>query len=617
MADKSVTIGFQTREEQYQSLYPDDSLAGFNERGEPLRARLEIDTDETVGSEPYKLVYNIALDRWVGQDVFLKYASNSSDPLTVRTTNGTAELVSQGLVSEEKTESIVFTNETDRKLSGIPSGGTVSTEWIGNVLTSGPSEGEGAALCNGMKTPGPNVTFDGERVRIPESATGVLKVTYTETFARIKSNAAEAGTVVVAVCQGKLAEAEQYEVEYTETSWRGNPDSQCCQEGPTKDIAISEPFSIDPGTDGAVYVVGGCPPFTWTVSGTGLTMKAETTEKARFNTVQASSDACGDGILRVTDDCGDYVEAVIETDVGCCADQGGEAFAWADGNPEVLCLSPAVGDPIGVEGGVAPYNWLVTVGGAVAWWGNAETTDPVNNLYNTATEYTKQIRVRVSDSCGEILYRDFEIGMEWADDNPETIAQGDPGDPAEVAVAVDGGVGPYTWTVSGTGFSFAVSETQDRVNLLCADAAACGFAEITVMDSCGDTASGEMRCTGGSRWELITSGALEEACPWEGVVNAYEVTYEAGRYSVWAMHGGYKVMHRIDYLNGAGSCSAAASGYCVIPGWSSRKCADPDIYPCISTGGLKDWEVCECYFNGEDWDCARVDEVDNYRWECS
>ena len=246
MADRSVTVRFRTREEDYLERNPDGTLAGFNSRGEPLRARLEIDTDKTSGSEPYKLVFNVAQNKWVGQNVFLKYSSNADPgtPIVVRATNGTALLVAENLVSEERTETLVFTNESEKQLSGISSGGSVSTEWVGSVLTAGSPDGDAASLCAGAKeAAGPNVTFDGESLRIPDAATGVLKVTYHETFARIKSNAAEFGTVVVAVCQGRLAEAEQYEVEYTQTSWTGNPDSECCQEGQDQALTIAASFS--------------------------------------------------------------------------------------------------------------------------------------------------------------------------------------------------------------------------------------------------------------------------------------------------------------------------------------------------------------------------------------
>ncbi len=491
MADRSVTVRFRTREEDYLERNPDGTLAGFNSRGEPLRARLEIDTDKTAGSEPYKLAFNVAQNRWIGQDVFLKYSSNADPgtPITVRTTNGTAVLTEQNVVSEERTETIVFTNESEKQLSGIPSAGTVQTEWVGNVLAAGSPDGAAASLCAGEMAPGPNVTFDGESLHIPDSATGVLKATYTETFARIKSNAAELGTVVVAVCQGRLAEAEQYETEYTQTSWNGGLDSECCQK--ESDLSIRGSFSAVPGFDTGVFVSGGCPPFAWEISGTGFSVKNPTTE-ARLNTVSASEEACGDGILKVTDACGVVVESLIDTDVGCCSGEGWNQFEWAEGTPDALCMSGSRSDAIAVTGGVPPYTWAIVVGDDVASLGNSETQEPVNTIFNTASEYTT-VRVRVKDACLDAIYRDFRVGMEWAEDNPQTVGQDD-----EVAVSVVGGIGPFTWSVSGTGFSMGVSVTEDRTNLLFADESACGPAEITVTDSCGDNVEGVVRSTEGT-----------------------------------------------------------------------------------------------------------------------
>ncbi len=100
--------------------------------------------------------------------------------------------------------------------------------------------------------------------------------------------------------------------------------------------------------------------------------------------------------------------------------------------------------------------------------GNAETQNLVNTIFNTATE-CRTIRARVTDSCGEISYGDFQIGMEWDEDNPETIGQED-----EVVVSVKGGIGQFNESVSGTGFSMAVPVTDDRTNLLISDGSACG-----------------------------------------------------------------------------------------------------------------------------------------------
>jgi len=51
--------------------------------------------------------------------------------------------------------------------------------------------------------------------------------------------------------------------------------------------------------------------------------------------------------------------------------------------------------------------------------------------------------------------------------NPQTIAQN-----SSVTISVIGGFSPYTWSVSGTGFTFASETTKDLSNTLNADATA-------------------------------------------------------------------------------------------------------------------------------------------------
>lgn len=63
-------------------------------------------------------------------------------------------------------------------------------------------------------------------------------------------------------------------------------------------------------------------------------------------------------------------------------------------------------------------------------------------------------------------------------DNPTTI---DPN--SEVTITITGGYPLFTWTVTGTGFSFRNSVTCARTNTLIAGATACGTAVITVTET--------------------------------------------------------------------------------------------------------------------------------------
>ncbi len=80
--------------------------------------------------------------------------------------------------------------------------------------------------------------------------------------------------------------------------------------------------------------------------------------------------------------------------------------------------------------------------------------------------------------------------------------------------------GPFTWSVSGTGFHFGstsgptTGETEEELEIitLYTDATACGAAEITVTDSCGVTTTTYVRCTEG-RWLTCNSGAIGGCTP--------------------------------------------------------------------------------------------------------
>lgn len=103
----------------------------------------------------------------------------------------------------------------------------------------------------------------------------------------------------------------------------------------------STPDTIDPGGSISVYILDGCPPFSWEVAGTGYSFTNATTED-RVNTLN-----CVDGegscdseygpiaTMTIVDDCGDTATSAVGNDrirntdgewvdkVGLCEDVGG------------------------------------------------------------------------------------------------------------------------------------------------------------------------------------------------------------------------------------------------------------------------------------------------------
>jgi hypothetical protein len=70
-------------------------------------------------------------------------------------------------------------------------------------------------------------------------------------------------------------------------------------------------------------------------------------------------------------------------------------------------------------------------------------------------------------------------------------------------ISVIGGLPPFKWQISGTGFSLEFPTTTSRTNKVLTNASACGGADITIEDGCGDVVEASLRSTGGS-WVLKT-----------------------------------------------------------------------------------------------------------------
>ena len=82
--------------------------------------------------------------------------------------------------------------------------------------------------------------------------------------------------------------------------------------------------------------------------------------------------------------------------------------------------------------------------------------------------------------------------IKWASNNPKVINRNE-----TRAVGVINGTYPYSWSVSGTGFSVN-TDAEGLSNTLSADATACGAATIKVVDNDGSSTDGYVRCTAGT-----------------------------------------------------------------------------------------------------------------------
>jgi len=146
--------------------------------------------------------------------------------------------------------------------------------------------------------------------------------------------------------------------------------------------------------------------------------------------------------------------------------------------------------------------------------------------------------------------------FEWDPSNPQEINRD-----SSVTVNVIGGYAPYTWSVSGTGFSLADSQTQGLSNTLIVDNTACGPAFVTVADSRNSQpVAGSLRTLGYGQW--VAKGPI---C---GLAGEYDSRY----YDKWAganiytkVQGYQKQTQKVDQMSnkecGALNCESICTWY--------------------------------------------------------
>jgi len=127
----------------------------------------------------------------------------------------------------------------------------------------------------------------------------------------------------------------------------------------------------------------------------------------------------------------------------------------------------------------------ITIGGGLGTpnvTGSITTVDESGNVNFTASMRSAD---GVPGSSNDFIYecRDCDpceiTPLMTAGSNPETISPSS----TEGLLVVDG-VGPYSWTVSGTDYTLTYATTDNGVNGLIAGSNACGSATVTVTDDC-------------------------------------------------------------------------------------------------------------------------------------
>jgi hypothetical protein len=265
-----------------------------------------------------------------------------------------------------------------------------------------------------------------------------------------------------------------------------------------------------------------------------------------------------------TTDCETLIEIWMQT--GC-----------PPGTPDVVCddvqnpteIAQNSSETIYILDGDPPYTWEI-VGGhgySLEWESTGdeggrpdERKNSWNTLYSSA-DSCGTAQVKITDNCHTEIICEFDSSVvsdleyDWVN-SAQTVARS-----ANVNVFVTGGTPPYTWSISGTGFSLHNIETYSLSNTVYADSTACGSGLITVEDVCGVQIEGSIRCTTGAWVEVADTdngSTPGETCPDIMFGVGIDVLYTGGgvsRFDTW--RGQYfleEYCDRID-IGSTGPCS--------------------------------------------------------------
>ncbi len=205
------------------------------------------------------------------------------------------------------------------------------------------------------------------------------------------------------------------------------------------------------------------------------------------------------------------------------------------------------------------------------------------------------------DECEEACVVTVPVAYDDANSD-DTIVQSNT---ATVAVTGDGA--PFSWSVSGTGFTLDYSETAGLENTLNASGSACGTATITITDCDGNIATGYVTCTTGvwtQDWLFtspITPAYYGPSCTGycgqggtgghyyftlrhridRGTVNYYCCDNGADWQFLYTFDDGYQVSHAEALFLGTGTCTFY--GCSVLSGASTNVAGTPggEVWVCV------------------------------------
>jgi hypothetical protein len=216
------------------------------------------------------------------------------------------------------------------------------------------------------------------------------------------------------------------------------------------------------------------------------------------------------------------------------------------------------------------------------------------------------VDVRFTDGLGHICRQAVELTCGCAcppataftfDDasTADTIARS-----ASITIYCLGGCSPYTWSVTGTGFSIPATTTVSS-NSLSADGTACGTATITATDYCGTALTIEIRCTTGSWQDAAVGCQLSGAGTLTNNNWPVSLTYQR-------IVGKIKQEHLYHNCGGSANCTSNPGSDCTTWGL----CVGDDCTVCLTTSMWVNG-ICKCDAGGS---CVHTASLDWWTWKC-
>jgi hypothetical protein len=203
----------------------------------------------------------------------------------------------------------------------------------------------------------------------------------------------------------------------------------------------------------------------------------------------------------------------------------------------------------------------------------------------------------------------------WSPANSETIACN-----REAVIGVYGKCPPYSWSVSGTGFSLRDTLTAEPGNVLISGQTCCGAAVVSVTDGCGNTTEGAVRGAAGT-WVYKGRGCKLGSSKKPVAQSVTTYTRSDGRYkqvqqicrpSTYGLGRCAGNVYSCDCHCATGECDPPA---CVTPNrrcgcdpiYGCEPCLAPDSVPCKLKNPTAHWYGCGCNCNVKlEW----------YEWQC-